>query len=194
MIETMQKAVLMSIRPKWASLILSGEKTVEVRKSFPPMVYLPFRVYLYETMAPAEIPWMDEDGHIIFKGRGMVIGEFLCDEIYDICWADAGGYYYIRPGEDHDLRETMLKYDEMRSYLGDQDGYGWHVSELRVYERPKPLTQFRRPCRNELYCESCGMYNAHRGRCGNAALQLKRPPQSWCYVAEKEDAANGQET
>lgn len=181
MIETLQQSVLLSIRPKWARLILSGEKTVEVRKNFPAMVTLPFRVFLYETMAETETPWMDEDGHVIFKGSGMVIGEFTCNEIHDIEWR---GERYHRPYPEE---ADQLSEEELRQYLDKASGAGWEVSSgLTAYEKPKALRFFRKPCLNELYCESCAMYNEHDRRCGNEALRITRPPQSWCYAEEAE--------
>lgn len=58
-------AVLISIRPKWCEKIISGEKTIEVRKTRPKMD-TPFKCYIYKC------------------GNGKVIGEFLCDEISNI--------------------------------------------------------------------------------------------------------------
>lgn len=44
----MAKAVLISIRPDWVEKILSGEKTLEVRKTRPKLE-TPFKVYIYCT-------------------------------------------------------------------------------------------------------------------------------------------------
>ena len=44
----MAKAVLISIRPDWVEKILSGEKTLEVRKTRPKLE-APFKVYIYCT-------------------------------------------------------------------------------------------------------------------------------------------------
>ena len=44
----MAKAVLISIRPEWVEKILSGEKTLEVRKTRPKLE-APFKVYIYCT-------------------------------------------------------------------------------------------------------------------------------------------------
>lgn len=159
------KAVLISIKPKWCELIASGKKTVEVRKTRPKLE-TPFKVYIYCTK--------DKKGWFHFGKKqrldGMVIGEFLCDEICDAreCFI---GPSCLTTGE-------WLKYT---------DGYKkpvwcWHISDLKIYEKPKPLSEFRRPCDNDLYCEECGMYSENRNRCGNGALQLTRPPQSWGYV------------
>lgn len=61
-------------------------------------------------------------------------------------------------------------------------GYGWHIVDLRIYDQPRELTEFRRACPNSWYCESCVMHWENNGTCGNERLQIKRPPQSWCYV------------
>ena len=44
----MNKAVMISIQPKWCELIASGKKTIEVRKS-EPKLDIPFQVYIYQT-------------------------------------------------------------------------------------------------------------------------------------------------
>ena len=61
----MSKAVLISIRPGWCEKIISGQKTIEVRKTRPKMD-TPFKCYIYKC------------------GNGKVVGEFLCDEISNI--------------------------------------------------------------------------------------------------------------
>lgn len=70
-------------------------------------------------------------------------------------------------------------------YLGNgKEGHGLHISKLTIYEKPRELSEFRRVCANDLYCESCAMYQATNGACGNRALYLRKPPVSWCYVEE----------
>ena len=69
------KSVLMSIRPHWCDLIFRGEKTVEVRKSKPKLEYpVKFKVFVYDTTSKLEEPWMDEDGHMIWRGSGRIVG------------------------------------------------------------------------------------------------------------------------
>ena len=45
------KAVLLSIKKQWLEKILSGEKTVEVRKTMTWEISYPFVVFCYETKA-----------------------------------------------------------------------------------------------------------------------------------------------
>lgn len=42
------RAIVLSVRPKWASLIRSGRKTIEVRRQFP-ILLSGFHAYVYET-------------------------------------------------------------------------------------------------------------------------------------------------
>ena len=154
----MSKAVLISIRPEWCEKIISREKTIEVRKTRPKM-NPPFKCYIYKC------------------GNGKVIGEFLCDEIININGAGRIPSDAARP--------TCLEPAELHQYLGAAVGYGWHISNLKIYDRPRELNSFRRACKNNWWCESCAMYSEHSATCGNAALQFNRPPQSWCYVEEQ---------
>lgn len=62
--------------------------------------------------------------------------------------------------------------------------FGWHISDLVIYDKPRELDDFRRACKNDWWCESCAMYSEYNGTCGNGSLQIRRPPQSWCYVEE----------
>ena len=184
----MSKAVLISIRPKWVEKIASGEKIIEVRKTLPKLD-TPFKAYIYCTMPDANDPHNILELHgadgKIRKANGKVIGEFTCDAItrVNICgfWDDSGKQL------DNRLKETCLTTEEFCKYLGENVGYGWHISDLRIYDQPRELTEFRRACPNSLYCESCAMYSNNNGICNNGALPLRRPPQSWCYVEAMKD-------
>lgn len=150
-------AVLISVHPKWCQKIMEGRKTIEVRKTRPKMD-TPFKCYIYKC------------------GNGKVIGEFLCDEIININGAGRIPSDAARP--------TCLEPAELHQYLGAATGFGWHISNLRIYDTPRELDDFRRACKNDWWCESCAMYREHNGTCGNGRLQIRRPPQSWCYVEE----------
>ena len=71
------KSVLISIRPRWASLILSGEKTLELRRTRPNLKP-PFRCYIYCTKGRK--PWVRADVPGI-RRDGYVVAEFICDNI-----------------------------------------------------------------------------------------------------------------
>lgn len=166
------KSVLISINPKWCELIASGKKTVEVRKT-KPKLGTPFKCYIYETQGRTETPWIDEEGHHIFKGRGQVIGEFVCDRIR--CEKEvADGLVDIV------LESTScVSARELVEYANGNVLYSWHISDLVIYDKPKELSKFKRACPENVY--SCAMCR-HGDYTGMKCTPITRPPQSWCYV------------
>lgn len=129
------KSVMISIHPKWCELIASGEKTVEVRKTRP-KIEVPFKCYIYETKGKTDYPtFIDEDGHEIYEGRGQVIGEFVCDKIYEFVHIGVG-IIVVSPAEyEVDskqalLNSTCLTEQQITDYIGNKRGYGWHISDL----------------------------------------------------------------
>ena len=148
------KSVLISIKPKWCELIASGKKTVEVRKTVPKLE-TPFKCYIYCTGGAMRY------SPVINYGITMVIGEFVCDRIEEFTPTEKGvAFKRFRA-----LYETCLSVAEIRAYLGSKVGYGWHISDLVIYDEPKPLSDFHH----------CGV-NYHFNP------PITRPPQSWCYV------------
>lgn len=177
------KSVLIAIRPQWVEKIANGEKTIEVRKTAPQEV--PFKCYIYETQGRTETPWIDEDGHFIYKGRGQVIGEFICDKVYSI--KNRGSSFSVADEEqsvtNEIARQSCLYYDDMVSYFGNKDGFGWHISDLKIYDKPKELSEFCIPCK--VSCENCKNPLYFECWCEEKGKKIvTRPPQSWCYVED----------
>lgn len=157
----MSKAVMLSIRPQWCELIAQGKKTVEVRKTRP-KIEPPFRCYIYQTL-PKSGDWNERDGR--------VIGEFVCDATIPLeFYASDESFFDTEP--PFAVPETGMTDREIAKYLGNGKlGYGWHISDLVIYDTPKKLNEFA-------MCKDCGKYfKWHR---------LTRPPQSWCYVEEED--------
>ncbi len=161
------KTVLISIHPKWVEKIASGEKTVEVRKT-KPKIDTPFKCYIYETESK------DNETYKRYKverlSSGKVIGEFICDEIIE--WQyDKGHQYYVDYPDDctsyfpylkcHS-EATGLKCSEIEKLGKGKPLYGLHISDLKIYGKPKELSEFG----------------------------LTRLPQSWQYVDEVRNGNN----
>lgn len=202
----MNKAVMLSIRPKWVEKIASGEKTIEVRKTSP-KIEPPFKCYIYCTSGRPDLnipisperlmqDYLDTGSMKSLNcplGNGKVIGEFVCDRIYELETRSPGGSYYVK-GEDQPTtndvaRQSCLSLRDMHDYLHAQKGYGWHISNLKIYDAPKKLGEFWRDCleyselsTNCWSCENvCG--DGDETDCNtDGRLYLHRPPQSWCYV------------
>lgn len=170
------KSVLVSIQPKWCELIASGKKTIEVRKSVPKEV--PFKCYIYQTKKRwiyKILPWLKER-------RQKVIGEFVCDRIINLkINGDDCGNYWHEWDDEGDIQDMCLSYEELETHLGKSVGYGWHISDLKIYDKPKELGFFRKPC--NVSCMEQGNIKGDCGTCGELRTVI-RPPQSWMYVEE----------
>lgn len=184
------KSVLISIKPKWVEKIASGEKTIEVRKTAPKEV--PFKCYIYMTQGTyKDLGLYSED---IYQNRMKVIGEFICDKVYSI--KNQGNSFVVANEEqgvtNEIARQSCLDYDDMVGYLGNKDGYGWHISDLKIYDKPKELSEFNRPCPIENKdCENCIRYGKlytwdFYEKTGKifCTRRVTRPPQSYMFVEE----------
>ena len=205
------KSVLISIQPKWCELIASGKKTIEVRKTRPKLE-TPFKVYIYCTVDKRLLHKFDKgeriddeyffDEHVFvrqntwirghFNPNKKVIGEFVCDEIYDIGYSPYNHGGFISNTDDLH-KKSCLDLNQMFNYLSQGYGYGWHISDLVIYDKPKELSGFKNFCdgvSGKIGCRGCKYYyeendesQGHFEMCGCDNLRpITRPPQSWCYV------------
>ena len=176
------KSVLISILPKWVEKIANGEKTIEVRKTAPKEV--PFKCYIY--MTQGTLKDLCDYSEYIYQNRMKVIGEFICNRI-DVFIPCSDGILFKR---FRALYETRLTVDEMRKYAKGKTLYGWNISDLKIYDKPKELSEFKKT--KEKIAMTCGMYARnglcraidHEELCDNIKCCFKtpRPSQSWCYV------------
>ena len=157
------KAVLISIHPKWCEKIFNGQKTIEVRKSRP-SIPTPFKVYVYMTKRK----WIFKLLPFLKNRFAKVIGEFVCDEIIE-----------DKRGENADVfsKYALLSLDEQKKYGANKPLYGWNISDLKIYDKPKELGEFRKPCGLGTGCEDCD--DIYFVNCKNTLI---RPPQSLCYI------------
>lgn len=146
----MSKAVLISISPEWCELIMRRKKILEIRKSRPKLE-TPFKCYIYCTKAPKG--WLRVDKMIQLDTK--VIGEFVCDKVTAFSVFENGS---VQDFNYNKLKNSCLSYGEISRYIGiNKVGYSWHISDLKIYDIPKELSEFK----------------------------VTRPPQSWCYVEER---------
>jgi len=206
------ESVLTSIRPKWVVKIASGEKTFDVRKTAPKLKP-PFKCYIYCTkdenykIAPFRfidgwyIKHYDNLSHYA-NGctanvgetlNGKVIGEFICDEIKEYPAATIACAYFETngayvPEEGRFQQGTCLSYQEMYDYSNGKTLYGWHISELKIYDKPKEISEFCKPCLFNYDCMFCKYHSCGNmfdpPSCDYEFEEIARPPQSWCYVEE----------
>lgn len=165
----MSKAVLISIRPKWCELIANLDKSIEVRKTRP-KIETPFKCYIYCTKPSFEYEdFITLDNERFIYGGGKVIGEFVCDSIFPLSfYASDASFFDTAPPLP--VPGTCLTDKEIAEYLGNgKTGYGWHISDLVIYDEPKQLSEFT---------------GLRKTKFGVAPYKLKLPFQSWGYVYE----------
>lgn len=178
------KVVLISIHPRHCENIASGKKTVEVRKT-KPKLETPFKCYIYMTKSGNNaLEIFEQDGNsyahsVNYHMAGKVIGEFICD-FFDEFEKGKG----VKFKRFMALHETCLDVNSILQYIGTNDMiYGWHISDLKIYDNPKELSDFRVPCR--CLCINCTNPLYDTGVCEERGTKkLTRPPQSWMYVEE----------
>lgn len=168
----MREAVMLSVNPRWCGLIATGKKTLEIRKS-KPKLDVPFKVYIYCTKGRGLHFWnsrtyayADDRSHNAFDlcGDGKVIGEFVCDRIFQYSTANIDG---ADISENDVVSQSCLSRRELDAYENSAEPkenciyliglYCWHITDLKIYERPMDLF---------------------------VTWGLKRAPQSWRYVEE----------
>lgn len=156
------KSVLLSIQPKWCELIASGKKTIEVRKSAPKEV--PFKAYMYCTKAGYMYRCRFDENHLAIPEvwNGKVVGEFICERVteHEICDSGAVVNYWAEG-----LQHSCLTVSQIDEYVGKRSSsdygkkskvYGLHISDLKIYDKPRELGEFG----------------------------VTRAPMSWCYVEQ----------
>jgi hypothetical protein len=189
------KKILISVRPKWCEKICHEigrengkpiyEKPIEVRKSKPSEV--PFKAYIYCTKAKSQWRYSDyegayenSEGEIVYAQQ-RIIGEFVCDKVYEYTYDYCDGVDI----DDDMILETAINREDINIYAKGKTLYGWHISNLKIYDKPKELSEFKKPCPTKekgdcLACD-CLADNDYGGICTNF---VTRPPQSWQYVEE----------
>lgn len=140
------KSVLISIRPQWCEKIVNGEKTIEVRCTAPKEV--PFKAYIYCTYGN------DRENYML-GSRGKIIGEFICDKVDKYTFSHYEAEYRVT----HVEQEAMsLNQPELIRYGKGETLCGWHIADLKIYDKPFSLSE----------------------------LGVNRPPQSYMFVEEVE--------
>ncbi len=183
------KAVLISIQPKWCELIASGKKTIEVRKTRPKLE-TPFKCYIYCTKSKEIMfnVFLNEPEKEVEYLSGKVIGEFVCDSI-----RKGGADNFIQAYYHNNPDETCLTDQELVLYATiGKSLYFWHISDLKIYDKPKELEEFVAHCsryrQHAFYHEACVICckqsKFQKGKDWICQRKLTRPPQSWCYVEE----------
>lgn len=179
------KGILIAQKPRDCENIVSGEKTIIVCKRMPKL-QTPFKGYIFCTKGNPFIQKIrfgdiaishTQISKILYNGR--VIGEFICDRVAEldyVCYWNNG--YEIA---------TCMTYREVANYGKGKTLYGLHITDLKIYDKPKELSEFKRPCSYKGLCFSCKRAHFYGDGSFVCTNKVTRPSQSWCYVQELEE-------
>lgn len=200
------KSILMSFSPYWYYLIGEGIKTIECRKVKPQSKDWNGMIECYMTKDEKSFKRIPKKFQKKYcKHLGKVGMRFKCDKI-DVFWA----YYYdngsadLTPsrligglgGANDEIayrRKCCLSHDELFDYIiNGKFGYGLHINDLKIYDYPKELYEFRTPCpfkfADKYDCMSgnkcCDYFVVDDEGYFGCCKEITRPPQSWQYVQE----------
>lgn len=103
----------------------------------------------------------------------------MCDKVDEYTFSNYEAEYRIT---DVELMATCLDHPILINYGKGNPLYGLHISQLKIYDEPKELSDFWTI-----------KYANKKGGCSDCDIKpgcikhITRPPQSWCYVEEQDD-------
>ena len=112
--------------------------------------------------------------YVSYGLQGIVIGDFVCDKIEEFHEYELSPskkfYEFEKARLDLFLKESCLSYNEVCDYRKNlpyyKPLYGWHITDLKIYDKPEELSKFFTPMGKR------------------PSYMIERPPQSYMYVEE----------
>lgn len=175
--------ILASIKPYYYYLIAEEKKKIEVRKTA--LKNLPQDIAFYmskDEKSFAKIPKEFQEKYREHFGK---VGIRAVVDNMDVYAYDCCDGVDI---DDDMLLETMIDREYINIYAKGKPLYGWHISDLKIYDKPKELSEFRK---SGFMTEEEWLFNLYPNtHCHYDAwakkFEITRPPQSWQYVEELE--------
>ena len=181
--------ILASIKPYYYYLIAEEKKKIEVRKTA--LKNLPQDIVFYmskDEKSFVKIPKRFQEKYR--KHFGKIGMRVVCDEVEEFHEWELSPQGKFADFERERLEnfltaaclseEEVVRYRENLPYF--KPLYGWHISDLKIYDKPKPIMQFYKPCPIKIKnCPVCELYSTYTGCCMN---NIDRPPQSYMFVEE----------
>lgn len=177
----MKKSILRSIKPYWVYLILKGIKTIEIGKQKPKSLDWDGKVFIYcskDKKSFNQIPEEDREWFKQYLGKAVAVFDCNCiteDEFYMTRYLHS---FY---------EKACLSHTQIKEYGQGKTLYGWHISNLKIFDIPKELIEFKGPCDKK--CDKCDFLDVQEIGAYENTKEIKtclnriiRPPQSYCFV------------
>ena len=177
----MNKQIMLSVRPQWVEMILSGKKTVEIRKKIP-KCNLPIDVNIYVTKEKQNERRMYDSYSRILNGK--VVAKFTLNKFEELEYyhfLNQGEYGYRTDNPDW-LKNSYLTFEELFKYLGMKNGYAWHIDNLKVFDEPRELSEVYRW--NKWYGD---MVDIKKGQYIIDYCKITKAPQSFMYCYDSKE-------
>lgn len=153
-----EKAILLSIKPKWVAKILNGEKTIEIRKKFPK----DYRGWIYIYCTKDKEKLYDDCPNMCSRYKsskryilndflnGKVVARFWCDKVECIWKTTTSVWLCENEISDKLYKGSCLSDIELDRYFKPEKlgvnyryGHAIHISDLEIFDEPKELSEFR---------------------------------------------------
>ena len=190
------ESILLSMRPVNVKKLTEGTLTIDIRKTRI-RINPPFKIYIYCTKTKRD--------KTTGLNRGYVLGECTCTKVHSFPF-NINEYKITST----DLSKTGMSYLETYTYGMCQDLFGLELSQIEIYDTPKPLSDFCYAYAPEItdldeeLCKHCyptdygehkeyhtpnGVYMCEGKYCADTyeslledTYMISHPPRSWCRV------------
>lgn len=174
--------ILASLKPYYYYLIGEKKKNIEVRKTA--LKDLPQDIVFYmskDEKSFAKIPKEFQEKYRKHFGK---VGIRAVVDNMDVYAYDCCDGVDI---DDDTILETAIEREDINIYAKGKTLYGWRIADLKIYDNPKELSEFRPICKFEgkdLICNLCPNHEYNGGLFFECRRKVTRPPQSYMRVEE----------
>ena len=169
--------ILASLKPYYYYLIGEKKKNIEVRKSA--LKDLPQDIVFYMSKDEKSFAKIPKEFQEKYRKHFWKVGIRAVVDNMDVYAYDCCDGVDI---DDDMLLETMIDREYINIYAKGKPLYGWRIADLKIYDKPKELSEFRISCNRKNLCYSCNRFTGKPWDICNSAIT--RPPQSYMFVEE----------
>lgn len=181
-----ERAILVSVPPQSCQLISVGLMQFLLQKNKPKLT-TPFKCFIYKTKSK----YIKAVHRAYSYGCGKVIGEFVVDYIDETDSISVLSCGFGLATEDYN-KMSYLTYLPSINNKAHKNVYGWHISNLKIYSKPKSLCEFFKICKDDcnascVYCDGVEWQRADNGEifyeCKYGGYtRCFHPPLTWYYI------------